>query len=172
MRRSKVFVLHPGTKSGFTLIEMVIAIGIAALLVMAVYSALVSSSHIAERQAADGGRESIRARAVDLLRADLRSRTSLKVEARADGGAALDLESLGDSIGSGQTRRVLGKVRYVASSKGLTREEGKGESLLVLATGAAALEFWENGDWRKATGGSPVAIRISFSDPAESMVVR
>jgi hypothetical protein len=60
---------------------------------------------------------------------------------------------------------------YLATPSGLKREEGKG-SLVQLETGAVAFEFWENGAWRKQPGRDPVAVRVTFSDPKEWVVIR
>src|SRR4051812_6938242 len=98
--------------SGFTLLEMMIAVAISAALVASVYGALVSSRATAESQSANAVKHAARTRAVDLLKSDLRARLSLKVEAGAEDSIQLILATTSDSLSLGETRRMIEELRY------------------------------------------------------------
>jgi len=161
----------PGTRGGFTLVEMMIAVAISAILVGGIYSALVSSQTAAAGQAQDAARDAARMRAAELLRGDLRARLKLKMQSGPQESCTLTIATTADSLTLGEMTRATGEVRYTASPLGLKRGEGKGPET-ELATGPVLIEVWENGGWRREAGPSPLALRVSFSDPAERMVIR
>jgi type II secretory pathway component PulJ len=150
---------------------MTIAVAIAALLVGAIYQALVSSQRTAEAQGTDSGKEAARTRAVELLKADLRARLKLKIAPGKEESIEILLSTTSDTLAVGEMKRALEEVRYTASAAGLRREEGKNGSV-ELSTGAVAFQFWEQGTWRKETSGAPPAIRVTFADPDEVVVIR
>ncbi len=156
---------------GFTLIEMMIAIGIATMLVGGIYGALVSTQRTAGMLAEDEVKDSARSRAVELLRGDFRARGSLKVEAGAEDWCTLTLSSTSDALSLGALRRSVAEIHYAASPKGLSRAEGKGSGV-DLATGPVVVEFWDRGAWRKQSGDAPLAVRVTFSEPSERVVLR
>lgn len=156
---------------GFTLIEVAIAVAISAVLVGGIYAALVSTQRTSAIQAMDAGKEASRMRAVELLKSDLRARLSMKMAPGVEGGTALTLSTTADSVALGEMKRMLNEVRYIASEKGLKRQEGKG-SELDLGTGEVAFEFWEKGAWRKSALGDPLAVRVIFATPQEALVIR
>lgn len=160
------------SSQGFTLVEMMIAVAIAATLVGAIYAALVSSQHAAASQAVDAGKDAARMRATELVRGDLRGRLTLKAETGPeDKSSVLVLATTSDSLSLGEMQRTIQEVRYTASLRGLKRSEGKGPEL-ELSTGPVAIEFWDNGAWRKQPGPAPLAIRVTFSEPEERTVIR
>jgi hypothetical protein len=150
---------------------MMIAVAIATMLVGSIYAALVSSQTAAASQAMDSGKDAARMRAVELLRSDLRARLKQKAETGSEENCALTLSTTADSLSLGEMKRMIEEVTYAASPKGMKRAEGKGPEI-ELATGPVGFEFWENGAWRKQAGPSPVALRVTFSDPAERVVIR
>jgi len=157
--------------SGFTLIEMMIAVAISSAIIASVYAALVSSQRAAEVQSAGAAKDGARMRAVELLKGDLRSRISLKVEKGSEDSTKLTLTTTADSLSTGETQRMIEQLIYTATPSGLKREEGKG-AFVQLETGKVAFEFWENGAWRKHASPNSVAVRVGFSDPEEWVVIR
>jgi hypothetical protein len=148
---------------------MVIAVAVSTVLVSGVYAALGSATRASDRLAKDAGIEAARARAVELLRCDLRSRTTLKATVGGDGAVVLVLSGLSDLVGLGETRRSLGEVRYLASGDGLIREEGSGKPPVRLVQGPVGIEFLENAAWKRNAPQEPGALRITFEDPRESL---
>jgi prepilin-type N-terminal cleavage/methylation domain-containing protein len=159
------------SEHGFTLVEMAIAVAISAILVGGIYEALVSSQRTAEAQGLGAAKAAGRMRAIELLKTDLRARLKMKVETTAEGGTMIALASTADSIAMGEMKRMLEDVRYTATSKGLKRREGKSAEL-DLVTGAVTFQFWEKGAWRNTVVGEALALRVNFSDPEETVVIR
>jgi prepilin-type N-terminal cleavage/methylation domain-containing protein len=156
---------------GFTLVEMMIAVAISAMLVGGIYAALVSSQRTAGALALDEARDAARMRAVELIRSDLRARLKIKAEPGSGESCTMILSTTSDGLALGAMKRSVEEVRYTASPKGLKRVEEQGAET-ELATGPVILEFWENGAWRKQSGPGPVAVRVIFSDPTERVVIR
>ena len=160
-------------RGGFTLIEVVIAVSIAAALTGGIYAALVSTSHAAESQAFDAKRERAKAKAVEILRADFRGRLKLKLEAAGQGLEAetrISLESTAEGLSPDGLRRALPSIRYIASTAGLKREEGP--IRVTLLDTPARFEFWEGSLWKLAPSKEGSAIRALLGDPAEAVVIR
>jgi len=155
---------------GFTLVEMMIAVAISAMLVGGIYAALVASQRTAGALAIDEARDAARMRAVELLRGDLRARLKFKAEPGSEESCTMILSSTSDGLSLGEMKRSVDEVRYTASPKGLKRAEGKGPET-ELAMGPVILEFWENGAWRKQAASGPLAVRVTFSEPPERVVI-
>lgn len=162
--------------AGFTLIEMVIAVAVAVLLVGGVYSAVVSSARTAERQAMDARKESVRALAIEIIKADLRGRAKVKAEP-LKGGQGTVVTLLGttaDGLAFGDPPRSVPEIRYIVSEQGLKCSSGKKENGvgMTLLEGPVRMEFWTAGAWRTIPIGEPSAVRVLVSDPIEIIVVR
>jgi prepilin-type N-terminal cleavage/methylation domain-containing protein len=165
---------------GFTLIEMVIAVALSAMLVSGVYAALVSTSNVADRQGMDAKGEEQRMRAIELMRRDLRGRVKLVVDGTllervAEGTSSFTCQTTADSLGAGD---VLGRggieVRYRASPQGLTRQESpkSGKKELVLLEESVRIEYWSGNLWKASAVGEISAVRLVFAGPPETVVIR
>jgi len=157
-------------RAGMTLIEVTVALAVAALLVTGVMAATQSSVRTVEGQRADGRRQEGRARAFDVLREDWRGRIKLlQNPARPPQGTReLVLETTSDSLAG--DRRSIRRVTYSASELGLVRKDSGGETPLL--SGPVALEFWDGVAWRPEPAGALLAVRVSVQAPAESFVLR
>jgi prepilin-type N-terminal cleavage/methylation domain-containing protein len=158
-------------RSGFTLIEVMVAIAIASLLIMGVTTSTQATLRTAERQKSDARAEEERARAIEVLRQDWRGRVRLILPMTPPpaGVRILSMTSTGDSVARPGGRGV-GLVTYTASEKGLIRKEG--ETDLPLLPGPVQLEFWDGVAWRAEPGGKQAAVRLQLQNPEETVVIR
>lgn len=152
---------------GFTLVEVMVAVAVSALLVLGVSAATQATVKTAERQKAEAIDGERRARAVELLRQDWRGRTKFAKPSMAPpaGTRVLILTTTSDAVSS--TARATRMVTYTASEKGLFRGEGNSESLLL--PGPVVMEFWDGSGWRADPGGS--SIRLVLQRPEETIVL-
>lgn len=160
-------------RAGFTLIEMVIAVAIAALLVSSVYAALVATSRSAEAEAERARGIALRARALSVLKNDLRGRIALKVESSGD-GARLVLSTTADGLLPHETKRGIVTVTYLTKEKGLHRSEisALGPVEMLLLAEPVKFEFLEKFAWTSKPLGELEAVRVKVGDPAEEILVR
>ena len=158
-------------KDGFTLVEVMVAVGVASILVVGVAASAQSTIRTAERQKSDARAEEGRARGIELFRQDWRGRVRLLKPLLAPpvGTRTLHFSTTGDSI-SGSGDRCVRRVTYTASEKGLSRKEGDSELLLI--PGPVQLNFWDGGAWREEPRGGEPAVRLQLPNPEETVVFR
>jgi prepilin-type N-terminal cleavage/methylation domain-containing protein len=158
-------------KEGFTLVEVMVAVAISALLIMGVSAATQSTLKTAERQKADAREQEQRARAIDVLREDWRGRIRITkpLTAAPVGSHVLILSSTSDGLLQGNSRGSR-LITWTSSEKGLSRKEGGQES--VLLPGAVVMEFWDGVAWRAEPRGMETSIRVILQDPQETVVLR
>ncbi len=146
---------------GFTLVEVMVALAVSALLVTGVWAATNAAVQAADRRKTGAREEERMSRTLELLRDDWRGRTRLmKPEPPAPAGTTmLLLSTTSDSI-SPAGGRSSKEIRYVASEKGLLRQEGGTQILLVERP--ARLEVWDGATWRADTTAANGALRVSF----------
>lgn len=164
---------HANREAGFTLIEVVIAVAVAALLVSGVYAALVATTRTAEGDGRRARATGLRARALTILGSDLRGRTSLKVEPSAE-GAKLLISTTSDGLSPHETKRGLAAVSYLASEKGLLRSESTpaGPIEVRLLDEPVRFEFLERGAWTSRPSGDVEAVLLKIGDPAREILIR
>ncbi|HLY08748.1 MAG TPA: prepilin-type N-terminal cleavage/methylation domain-containing protein [Planctomycetota bacterium] len=158
-------------KSGFTLVEVMVAVAVASLLVLGVTASTQATLRTAERQQSDARRAEERARAVELVRQDWRgSLRAIRPPVSPPAGVRVfQLTTSADSLVPSGGRGVR-LATYTASEKGLTRSEGGSEVLLI--PGPVVLEYWDGVGWRPELEGRPQAIRLQVRDPDEQILVR
>lgn len=169
----------------FTLIEMVIALALAVVMVVAVQSATVSMAGVAGRQKALATDEARWLRFEDLLRRDLRGWKSGKAGAEGQTGKdenlLFEVETTADALtpwdgGKGEACRTS-KVRYVVRASAgqfvLVRAEGTNEQEagvpLAQSPDRPKVEFLQlDGNWgTRMTGSSrPKAVRLTIDGRA------
>jgi prepilin-type N-terminal cleavage/methylation domain-containing protein len=154
-------------RGGFTLVEVMVAVAISALLILGVAAATQATVKTAERQKSDAREGEQRARAIELLRQDWRGRTKIVKPSMAPpaGTRVLILTTTSDAVSS--AARAIRLVTYTVSEKGLTRSEGSVESLLL--PGPVGMEFWDGIAWRSEPGGS--SVRLVLQRPEETVVL-
>jgi prepilin-type N-terminal cleavage/methylation domain-containing protein len=158
-------------KSGFTLVEVMVAVAIAALLIVGVSASTQASIRTAERQKAGSRADEVRSRTVELFREDWRGRIRIVRPSAPDpaGIRTLALSTTADSLLS-QSSRSVRVVTYSASEKGLSRVEGESET--PLCPGPVKLDFWNGVAWKDRPDGGILAVRLGFQDPEEFVVFR
>jgi prepilin-type N-terminal cleavage/methylation domain-containing protein len=158
-------------RKGFTLVEVMVAVAIAALLILGVSAATQSTIQTAERQKAEARQEEQRARAVELLRQDWRGRLRIVKPTITPpaGTRVLSLSTTADSV-SASNARASRLVTWTASERGLSRKEADLESGIL--PGPVVLEFWDGVAWRAEPGGAQPALRLLLQNPEESVVLR
>jgi prepilin-type N-terminal cleavage/methylation domain-containing protein len=159
-------------RSGFTLVELMVAVTISALLVTSVAGATHSTLRTARSQESAGRAEERFARALEILRDDWRGRMRVvadheAVKTRAAGSTVLVLVTTADSL---EGTRLQQQVIYEASEKGLRRRDRSGG--FTLLKGAVSLDFWDGSAWRTDGSGLPRALRIRGATGEESTVLR
>jgi prepilin-type N-terminal cleavage/methylation domain-containing protein len=156
--------------AGFTLVEVMVALAVSALLVLGVSAATQSTVKTAESQKAAARVDEERTRALELLRQEWRGRLKIlkPLAPPPEGTQVLALSTTADSVASGA--RTTRQVIWIASEKGLARKEGEIESVLV--QGPIALEFWDGVAWRADPVGPSSALRVLFQKPEETVVLR
>jgi prepilin-type N-terminal cleavage/methylation domain-containing protein len=156
-------------RGGFTLVEVMVAVAIGALLILGVSAATQSTVKTSERQKADARLEEQRSRAVELLRQDWRGRVKIQRPATIPpaGVRVLLFSTTADSLTNSRATRM---VAWTASEKGLSRSEGNAETMML--AGPIALEFWDGVSWRAEPAGSSPAIRLQLHHPEETVVLR
>jgi prepilin-type N-terminal cleavage/methylation domain-containing protein len=154
---------------GFTLIEVMVAVAITAILTLGVSAATLGLTRSAEGSRADARREERRSRAAELLAQDWRGRLRLITPAEAPpaGTSVLALATTADAFGAGA--RAGSDVRWIASDRGLSRREG-GRTLPLLDE-PAVLEAWTGQAWTRDIRGAAKALRLTFAKPAEAVVI-
>jgi prepilin-type N-terminal cleavage/methylation domain-containing protein len=154
-------------RGGFTLVEVMVAVAISALLILGVSAATQATVKSAERQKSDAREGERRARAIELLRQDWRGRTRIVKPSMVPpaGTRVLILTTTSDAVSS--TFRAGRLVTYTVSERGLSRSEGSSESLLL--PGPVGMEFWDGAAWRSDSGGS--AVRLVLQGPEETVVL-
>jgi prepilin-type N-terminal cleavage/methylation domain-containing protein len=158
-------------KSGFTLIEVMVAVAVASLLIVGVSASAQSTIRTAERQMADARTAEERGRGIELLRADWRGRVKVLKPSRTPpiGTRSFVLIGTGDAIcPQGGCRG--GTVTYSASEQGFWRME-QGAPLLLLK-GPVLPEFWDGLSWTSELPRRTVALRLQFGDPPEIVVLK
>ncbi len=153
---------------GFTLVEVMVAVAVAALLLTGVAGASQASLQAARRQKEIGRREVSLERALEILQADWRGRVKLKKLDPVPGLQGFRLETSSDSLGKGATRATL-VVDYLASERGLVRRESGSE--LVLLTGPLKLEFWDRHAWRLEPAGPVLALRVMLTSKPDAFII-
>jgi prepilin-type N-terminal cleavage/methylation domain-containing protein len=157
-------------KRGFTLIEVLIASTVTALLVVGVLAGMHGSARSAETWRGDSRREERRELTVELLRRDWRSRTRIVVTEGASpaGTTMIAFASVSDSLAGAKRAQV--PVRYSASSHGLVRHEGGRDAHLL--NEPVILEAWNGEAWGAEARGDITALRLTLSGPSESVIIR
>jgi prepilin-type N-terminal cleavage/methylation domain-containing protein len=154
-------------KDGFTLLEVMLAAAITAALAVTTLSAASTLARSAEARGSEAKREERRARAVEILSADWRARTRLS---RAlDDPKALEFGSTSESLRHADVRSTT-RVRYQAGAGGLRRQESR-ESI-PLVEEPVTLEFWDGAAWRADPKADVRALRLTFTNPSETFVIR
>ena len=155
-------------RGGFTLVEVMVAVAVSAMLILGVSVATQATVKTADRQKSEAREGEQRARAIELLRQDWRGRTKIVKPSISPpvGTRVLILTTTSDAVAS--TARAGRLVAYTASEKGLYRSEGGTETLLQ--AGSVILEFWDGVAWRAESGGSS-AVRIVLGQPEEAVVL-
>ncbi len=157
-------------KRGFTLVEVMVAVAITATLVLGVSAATLGLTRSAEGRRGEARREERRSRVVELLKEDWRGRTRLIVPAERPpvGTSVLAFSTTSDALGAGS--RAGADLRWVASERGLARQEG-GRTVPLL-DGPVTLEAWTGKAWTSDFRGSILALRLGFASPAEHVIVK
>ena len=157
-------------RAGFTLVEVMVAVAIAAFLILAVAAATQFAVVSAGRQKNESRQAEVRARAIELLRQDWRDRTKIVTPAQPPpaGTRVLQLATASDSVSS--PRRSAGLVTYAASEKGLLRSERESDSWIL--PGPVIMEFWDGVAWRPQPAGAQPTLRLLLATPAETVVLR
>lgn len=173
------------SQRAFTLIEMVIALALAVVMVVAVQSATVSLAGVAGRQKALAAEEARWLRFEDLLRRDLRGWKSGKAGAEGTSGQddnlLFEVETTTDALtawngGKAEALRTS-KVRYVVRTSAgqflLARAEGEKEQEagvpLFQSPDRPKVEFLQpDGNWGNRMTGSlrPKAVRLTIDGRA------
>jgi len=151
---------------GFTLVEVMVAVAVTALLVLGVSAAVRGAVDSAKVREAGARLDERRGRAVELLRADWKSRLLIRPAPYGPGESSFALVSTADSLAGERSSEVV----YAASEKGLARREGKEGILLVPEP--VQLEFWDGVSWAKEPRKGIVALRLILNRPAETIVIR
>ncbi len=160
-------------RAGFTLIEMVIAVAVAALLVSGVYATLVATTRTAEADTKRAHAAGLRARALSILQSDLRGRTALKVEQSGD-GAKLVLTTTSDGLSPHEIRRGLISVTYQAKEEGLLRSEPTAAGVIevLLLAEPVRFGFLEKGAWTAKPSGDVQAVLVKVGDRDPGILIR
>jgi len=159
-------------RQGFTLVELLVAVTVSALLVTSVAGAIHSTLRTARGQESDSRVEERSARALELLRDDWRGRVRAvtdheAVKSRPAGSTVLVLVTTADSLSGARLQR---EVVYEASEKGFKRSADGRE--IVLIESPVTLDFFDGATWRTDGSGFPRAIRLGGLRPSEVSVVR
>ena len=157
-------------RDAFTLIELIIATAVAALLVVGVYGAVVSTQREAKREAARSRSAAIRLTGLELLRADWRARVEADAEARPDGGGVLRLVTTGDALSLVSEFARASEVSYAVTEAGLVRREGTGSLTveLLLLEPPVRLEFLGLNGWSGPVPSEPLALGLVLGEGAEA----
>lgn len=158
-------------RAGFTLVEVMVAVAVAALLIGGVTASIQATVRTAERQKSDARAEERRARAVELFRDEWRGRLAVGRPPIAPpaGTRAFMLSTTADSIAEAGARGIR-LVTYEASENGLSRREGAAQVLLL--PGLVEIDFWDGVAWRAEPDGRRSAARLHFQLPEEFVVFR
>jgi len=157
--------------AGFTLVEVMVALAVSTLLILGVGAAARSAVRFSEAQKAEGRAQERRFRAVEILRQDWRGRLRLLASSRdlLQGGQSLNLVTTADSL-LATRERACREVVYRAGDRGLIRQER--DTRWILVEEAATLEFWDGRGWNREPRGEVQALRVTFSGPAQTIVIR
>lgn len=159
-------------ESGLTLIEVAIAVTVAALLVGGVVSVTRSTVEATRRHSEESAAELERLRALEILSDDWRGRVGVVTQDESGRPERdLVLKTLGDSIGGG---RAVRRVRYIAGEQGLLRaEKGHGNpSALRVVPGPVVFEYWDGESWRKEPPARLQALRVTIGMGQEAIFIR
>ncbi|HYG76278.1 MAG TPA: hypothetical protein VEK08_14835 [Planctomycetota bacterium] len=180
--------------SGFTFVEMIIAIGLAVTIVASVYSATQSMSETARRQREITANNLRREKFVEILRRDVRGwvvptelSPSIQQPERADGEEELlrfstSADGVAGSLQSGAEtgNRGLTGVRYVVRKMGeksaalvrIENSEGNRTVELILLDGKAPvrIDFFDGAQWMNQWSGKgrPVLVRATIAGQSVS----
>jgi prepilin-type N-terminal cleavage/methylation domain-containing protein len=152
---------------GFTLVEVMVAVGIAALLITGVAAVTQSTIRTIERQKSDAREQEQRARAIEILRQDWRGRVRILPSPAAT--RKLVLVTTADGLVD-PSRRSIREVTYAASDKGFLRLEEGSETALI--EGSVQMEFWDGLAWRSDPGAAFSVLRLLLEKPSETVVLR
>ncbi len=154
---------------GFTLIEVMVAVAITAVLGIAVSAAAAGLARSAEGRGKEARREERRSRGVELLSQDWRGRTRLivPVERSPAGTSVLALATTSDALGT--VGRTGSDVRWFASERGLSRREA--DRVWPVIEESVVLEVWTGQGWTREIQGVAKALRLTFRSPAEQVVI-
>ena len=158
-------------RSGFTLVEVMVAVAVASLLIIGVTASVQATARTAERQKVDAKAEEQRAWAIELFRQDWRGRVLLVKPALPPpvGVGVIMISTTADPVAtpSGRGTRL---VTYTVSEKGLSRNEGPAD--LLLLPGPVQIDVWDGVAWRTDFSGKQSAVRLQFQNPEEVVVLR
>ncbi|HEX7900571.1 MAG TPA: prepilin-type N-terminal cleavage/methylation domain-containing protein [Planctomycetota bacterium] len=154
---------------GFTLIEVMVAVAITAILTLGVSAATLGLTRSAEDSREHARREERRSRAAELIAQDWRGRTRLIVPAERPpaGTSVLALATTSDAFATGA--RAGSDIRWIASDRGLSRREGG--RIMPLLDEPVILEAWTGQAWTREIRGAAKALRLTLAEPAESIVI-
>jgi prepilin-type N-terminal cleavage/methylation domain-containing protein len=156
---------------GFTLVEVLVAVTVTAILVTGVWTVTGSIVRTAARQKEASDREERLSQAIELLRQDWRGRLLLsRVEPPAPAGTrAFLVTSTADGVLPGLPRAAK-RVVYTASDQGLVRREG-GTAIRLLEV-PARFEYWDGIAWRTEPDGAISALRLSVPSLGAPAILR
>lgn len=157
-------------RDGFTLIEVLIAVAITAIIAVTVSTTAAALSRTVQSRSGESRRDERRARVVDILAHDWRGRTQVLSEPPSDSSDAVSVAFSTTTDPLASAARATPKVRYIASPEGLWREEGS--SRIDLLDEPVVLEFSNGEQWRTTPAGPVFALRLTFKAPAETVVLR
>jgi prepilin-type N-terminal cleavage/methylation domain-containing protein len=157
-------------KAGFTLVEVMVAVGVSALLIVGVVGVTRSTVEVGERQNADARRDERRSRGIEVLRQDWRERLRLlKPEKDPPAGVQqFSLMTAADGVSGDGSRRAC-TATITASDRGLYRKEGTSELLLI--PGSVTVQFWDGASWNSDVPRQALSLRLLLRDPEETVVV-
>lgn len=154
---------------GMTLVEVMVAVSIAAFLITGVSAAVQSTVRAVDAQKVDARVQEKRARAIELLRQDWRGRIRIpKPQTPPPGVQVLELITTSDGVGSSQ--RSSGHVTYRVNPDSTERIENG--SKLILFSEPITLEYWDGQDWRREPSGAASAVKLNLQQPSETIILR
>lgn len=166
-------------RAGFTLVEVLVAVAVTAILVVGISGVTASIVATAKGQEKDAKRNGQTLKAIALLREDWRGRTRLidtvqSRRARPADGSLIAFTTTADSLTASDVKRGIPVLYYAASPAGLVRKEirSEGEVAITLHEEPVLLEYWNGRSWNPDPEGYISALRLTFVATGDRTVIR